>query len=419
MEHLGIEWTPVTKDVADLKHWDKNPRKITEEAYARLKMKVVSEGMHQVLTVDTDETVLSGNQRLEVLKEVGVEKVWCMVPVRALTEEERDKVGLQANIIEGTWDVEMLANNFELPVLLAQGFTKLQLGMGPLKEDDFDADEEYKKIEKPVAKYGDIFQLGEHRIMCGDSTSAEDVSKLMGGGLAKVLFTDPPYGVSYVSTSKKKHSAVANDELVGDKLKDFLLKSFLNAFTAMTVDASFYSWFANSNQEQFRQAMEDAGFRYSQILVWIKPRFVLSRSDYHQQYEPCMYGWKKDQKHYANPRIRSFGNVIDLDVDTFADQLDVWFINRDASQDYTHPTQKPIRLAERALRMSTEQGDGVLDLFLGSASTLIATEQAKRICYGLELDPKYIDLAVKRFRRFVPSAPVRCLNRDVDMQLLT
>lgn len=184
---LGINWKPELRNVVDLKHWDKNPRKITEVNYARLKKKMTEEGMHQVLTVDTDDTVLSGNQRLDIHLELGLEQVWCMVPERALTAEERDKVGLQSNIIEGMWDADMLANNFEIPMLLEQGFTKLQLGMNPFEEDNFDADKEMDGV-KPLAEPGDIYQLGEHRIMCGDSTSMEDVEKLMGGGPGSVGF---------------------------------------------------------------------------------------------------------------------------------------------------------------------------------------------------------------------------------------
>ena len=171
---LGINWKPEIRKIAELH----NPRSITEIAYDRLKRKILEEGMHQVLTIDIDNTVLSGNQRLEILKEVGVEEVWCMVPERALDELERDKVGIQSNLIEGIWDNDMLANTFDIPMLLEQGFTKLQLGMNPLEEDEFDADKEMEGV-KPIPRGGDIYQLGDHRIMVGDATSLEDVERLM------------------------------------------------------------------------------------------------------------------------------------------------------------------------------------------------------------------------------------------------
>lgn len=177
--------------VEHLKHWDKNPRKISEVAYVRLKNKILAEGMHQVLTIDVDNTVLSGNQRLEVLKEVGVEEVWCMIPARALSEEERDKVGIQSNIIEGQWDTNILSAKFNVPMLLDQGFTKLQLGMSDLKDDDWNEEEEMKKIVKAIPQYGDIFELDCHRIACLDSTKLEDVEALMGGGQGKTRIHRP------------------------------------------------------------------------------------------------------------------------------------------------------------------------------------------------------------------------------------
>lgn len=144
---LGIVWTPVIKNISELKHWAKNPRTISEIAYKKLREKIESEGMHQVLTINTDNVVLSGNQRLDILTELGVETVWCMVPERELTEEECDRVGIQSNIIEGMWNTEMLAKNFDVPMLLNQGFTKLMLGMNDLHEDDFDADKEMENVK--------------------------------------------------------------------------------------------------------------------------------------------------------------------------------------------------------------------------------------------------------------------------------
>lgn len=431
---LGINWKPEGRKVADLKHWDKNPRKINEVNYARLKSKVMNEGMHQVLTIDTDNTVLSGNQRLEVLKEVGVETVWVMVPERALTAVERDKVGLQSNIIEGMWDNDRLANDFDIPLLLDQGFTKLQLGMSPFEEDDFDADKEMEGI-KPLAEFGDIYQLGEHRIMCGDSTSLEDVEKLMGGVQAHLIFTDPPYMVDYHSVrapeGKRRggtgyeHSkfggageTIFNDNLDDEAAREFFTKVLKNLYAVTTDDACIYWWFAGKNAWINQLAFRDTNWKMSQMIIWVKNSMVFSAGqDYHRQYEPCLFGWKQGKTHFKNKIYSNFKDVFNLDFSDFSEMFDLWYEKRDSTKDYVHPTQKPIRLAERALRKHSNIGDVVVDLFSGSGSTLMGCAQGNRLARVMELDPKYVHAGIKRFMRAYPQAEVKCINRDVKMAL--
>lgn len=431
---LGINWKPELRNVVDLKHWDKNPRKITEVNYARLKKKMTEEGMHQVLTVDTDDTVLSGNQRLDIHLELGLEQVWCMVPERALTAEERDKVGLQSNIIEGMWDADMLANNFEIPMLLEQGFTKLQLGMNPFEEDNFDADKEMDGV-KPLAEPGDIYQLGEHRIMCGDSTSMEDVEKLMGGVRARLVFTDPPYMVDYHSVraiegkprggnsyASKKYggegTTIFNDNLSEDDAREFFTKVLKNLYQITTDDACIYWWLAAKHAWMNQLAFRDTGWKTSQMIIWIKNSMVFAAGqDYHRQYEPCLFGWKEGKTHFRNKMYAKFKDVFNLDFTDFVEMFDIWYQKRDVTQDYVHPTQKPIRLCERALRKHSEIGDVVVDLFSGSASTLMGCEQGRRLARVMELDPKYVHAGIKRFMRACPQAEVKCLTRDVNMAL--
>lgn len=425
---LGINWNVVVRKVLELKHWDKNPRKITEVNYARLKRKVMEEGMHQVLTIDTDNTVLSGNQRLEILKEVGVEEVYCMLPERALTEIERDKVGLQSNIIEGMWDNDMLANTFDVPMLLDQGFTKLQLGMNPLEEDNFDAEKEMQGVTV-IPQSGDIYQLGRHRLMCGDSTSIEDVQKLMGGGTEKahLVFTDPPYMVDYHSPAGNTYKstkyggdggAIFNDNLTEEQAREFFTKVLKNLYQVTTNDACIYWWFANRNNHINRLAFIDTTWKMSQIIIWIKNSMIFAAGqDYHRQYEPCMFGWKDGNTHFKNKMYAKFKDVFNLDFSDFAEMFDIWYEKRDVTQDYIHPTQKPIRLAERALRKHSEIDDIVIDLFSGSFSTGIACEQANRSCRLMEMDPKYVHAGIKRFMKFRPDAEIKCLTREVDMAL--
>lgn len=414
MTELDIKWTTGVRKIADLKEWAKNPRKISGEDYDKLKLDIQKFGFHDVLKIDTDGTILSGHQRRRVLMELGIVEVYVLFPDRPLTEAEREVVAVASNVHRGEFDFDIMANQFEFDNLVVAGMDPKDLSVFDLEEDDFNEQEELEKITEPKIKLGEVWTLGRHRLMCGDSTHLDDVEKLMAEQKARMLFTDPPYGVNYVENIVKgekqkttKHKDVLNDDLKADKLKGFLLLAFHNAFLWMTDDATFYSWFANSTYIEFRQAMEAAGFRYAQVIVWIKSHFVLSRSDYHHMYEPCMYGWKADKKHFSNHNMRSFDDVLSVEKDAFADHVDTWFVARDKLSEYAHPTQKPVRLAERALKMSTVAGDIVLDLFVGGGMSLIAAEQSGRRCFGMELDPRYVELCIKRWAKFTGQDPVR------------
>lgn len=426
MDALGIKWTPKLRNVSELKHWAKNPRKISEVNYARLKKKILDEGMHQVLTIDTEDTVLSGNQRLDILVECGVEQVWCMEPERALTEAEKDKVGIQSNIIEGSWDTERLTTDFEVPMLLDQGFTRLQLGMKDLEEDNFDADKEMQNV-KVLPQMGDIYQLGEHRIMCGDSTSLEDVEKLMDGKKAHLIFTDPPYMVDYHSPAGNTYKsskyggdggAIFNDDLNEVDAREFFTKVLKNLYAVSTDDACIYWWFANRNNHINRMAFIDTGWKMSQIIIWVKNSMIFAAGqDYHRQYEPCMFGWKEGKTHFKNKMYAKFKDVFNLDFVDFAEMFDVWYEKRDVTQDYIHPTQRPIKLCDRALKKHSEIGDVVVDLFSGSGSTLMGCAQGQRVARVMELDPKYVHAGIKRFLKAYPDVHTECLTRPMDMAL--
>lgn len=423
MEALGIKWTPKLRKVADLKHWDKNPRTISEANYARLKRKVIEEGMHQVLTVDVDDTVLSGNRRLDILTECGVEQVWCMEPERALTDEERDKVGIQSNIIEGAWDSDMLANTFDIPMLLEQGFTKLQLGINPLEEDGFDADKDMDNV-KIVPMHGDIYQLGDHRIMCGDSSKEEDVLKLMDGEKAHLVYCDPPYSVNYKSGAGNSYSegkygedAVFSDDKTSEEAQEFYTKILKNLYKTSTDDSCIFWWFAHHQYVANINALIAAGWHESQILIWLKGPKLKLGLDYLRTYEPCMFGWKKGNTHFKNKAYAKFRDAFNLDFTDFQQMLDFWYVQRDPGQSYVHPTQRPIRLVEFALRKHSEHDDIVLDLFSGSGSTILACAQSNRRARVMELDPKYVHAGIKRFMRMYPQIEVACINRDVKMAL--
>lgn len=411
-----LQWSTQKRKVNDLIPYDKNPRQLTKDQAKQLTASLSKFNLVEIPAVDTDNKIVAGHQRLQIMKLLGrgEETIDVRMPNRKLTDEEFSEYNIRSNRDTGEWDWDVLANNFDFGELVDFGFevNEIEKLFDIVKEDQFDLDDELKNIPIPMVKLGDSFTLGKHRLVCGDSTSIDDVAKLMVAERARLIFTDPPYGVNYHAgaakgTNTSKHDVLINDELTGAKFQSFLQQSFINLFKYTTDDVSYYIWFANSTQFEFRSALENAGFQYAQILIWIKERFTLSRSDYHHCYEPCMYGWKKGKKHFVN-KIRSFADIISLeDVNAFADYMDIWFQTRDNMQTYIHPTQKPVRLAERAIKMNTEAGDIVVDVFGGSGSTLMACEQLNRRCNIMELDPKFAHAILNRWHRFTGEDPVR------------
>ena len=372
MSELKIHWKVERRNVVDLKLWDKNPRKISKEQFEKLKSRIIARGFHDVLKVDIDNTVLSGNQRKQALVDLGITEVNVMVPERKLTDEERDQVALESNIEDGVYDYHLLGDRFDPDLLIDIGLTPNQIERAfdlKTSDDEFDADEEVKNIDTPVTVLGDVWQLGDHRIMCGDSTSVDDVQKLMQGEEADMMFTDPPYGISYqlgaAKGQKSKHDKIANDDLKSSELVEFLTDALIAGSGVCKKNACYYIWHATSTSEQFREAMKNAMIDIHQTIIWVKNSFTLTRADFQHTLEPCFYGWRKGSTHWTNKEIANIKDIwTTLDFDSLGDMLDVWFQKRDKAGDYVHPTQKPVQLAERALRKSCQPGGIVLDLFV-------------------------------------------------------
>ncbi len=422
MKILEIDWQPVKKRVEGLKLWEKNPRKISPEQYTSLKADIVRDGFHDVLLVDTDNTVLSGNQRKIVLEELGIEEVFCLVPERKLTEDERDRVGLSANLHRGKFDYKTLGEGFDAELMAAVGFSPTDID----RAFDLKTSEDQEAIDKALAdkeaetkaKHGDMFQLGDHVLLCGDSTKEEDVARLMGGVRANLVFTDPPYMVDYHSQkglsydSKKfggKGEKIFNDNLDDVAALQFFTDVLNNLYKFTEDNAPLYWWYANKNALINYMAWAETGWNLSQVVIWLKNSMVFSKGqDYHRCMEPCMFGWKKGKTHFRNTEVANLKDVwMQMDYDTFQDQLDVWFQKRDTTNEYVHPTQKPVALPERALRKSSKVGSIVLDLFGGSGSTLMACEQMRRKARVMELDPKYVDVIINRWEKATGNLAVK------------
>jgi DNA modification methylase len=424
-----LSWHTEKRKVSELSPCAYNPRKLPEEQKQELIKSLKKFNLAEIPAINTDNAILAGHQRVAALLALGrgEEIIDVRVPSRKLTKEEAEEYMVRSNRNVGEWDLEVLGKNFNFEFLKGVGFNDFELDKvfeKSCKEDGdkvpFNAEEEYDKIVKPRAKRGDIYILGLHRLMCGSSTEEKDFAKLMNGEQARLIFTDPPYNVNYKSpaglTYSSKKFGGSGGKIFSDNLSDkeclaFYTDTLKNLHKHTTEDATIYWWFANINNHINRAAFEEAAWKMSQIIIWVKNSMVLSRGqDYHRVYEPCMVGWKAKSNHYKDKNVTKYRDVMLLDKETFAEQLDAWYEKRDNTAKYVHPTQKPVRLAERALKRNSKSGDIAIDAFGGSGSTLLACEQLGRRCYCMELDPKYCDVIVKRWEAFSRRKAV--LKRD-------
>lgn len=365
-----------------------NPRKKLKKGdkeYEKIKQSLLKFGYVDPIIVNEDLTVIGGHQRLTVLKDLDYETAKCVIV--DLPKEDEKALNIALNKITGQWDEALLA---DLLLDLQESDFNLDLtGFEPpeiddilsnvhdkeLSEDEFDVEEELKK--PTVSRNGDIWQLGKHRVICGDSTKAETYKQLLDDRKANLVVTDPPYNVDVEETAGK----ILNDNMSDGDFYQFLLSMFTQVENHMEDDASIYVFHADTEGLNFRKAFKNAGFYLSGCCIWKKDSLVLGRSPYQWQHEPCLYGWKKKGKHQW-----------------FSDrkQTTIWEYDRPKSSK-DHPTMKPIQLMAYPIQNSSMRGTIVLDPFLGSGSTLIAADQTGRICYGIELDEKFVDVIVKRY----------------------
>jgi DNA modification methylase len=408
--------------IEELKPADYNPRKWSKEAIRDLKKSIQEFGLVDPIIVNSAKArhniVIGGHFRLYIAKELGFKEV--PVVYLNIPEIKKEKeLNLRLNRNLGAWDEKLLAE-FDIDLLKEVGFNKIELDrIYNIEEDAFDAEEEYGKIKKPTTKLEDLFQLGDHRLLCGDSTKEKDYERLLRGGVADMVFTDPPYNVDYKSPGGLDYAStkfggtggkIFNDDKSDEDCLEFYKQVLLNLHKFTKDSATIYWWFANKNNAINRNAFEQSGWHMSQIIIWLKNSMVFSRGqDYHRCYEPCMVGWKQKQKHFKN-KTKELGCLKDcfnLDYETFSELPDVWYEHRDITSQYVHPTQKPVRLAERGLRRNSNRGEIILEVFAGSGSTLIACEQMERKCYAMELDPKYCDVIIKRFEKYTGKKAVK------------
>ena len=373
-------------DIDTLVPYVNNARTHSDEQVMKLRSSLREFGFINPIIIDRDNNVLCGHGRLLAAKAEGIKQVPC-VYADNLTEAQKKAYILADNrmALDAGWDEDLLAVEMEELQNLGYdlsltGFDETELANlfsdeNEAKEDNFDVDAE---LEKPCfSKSGDIWHLGRHKLICGDSTKAETFETLMGDIKANLVITDPPYNVNYEGTAGK----IKNDNMDNDKFYQFLLAAFENTSNAMADDASIYVFHADTEGLNFRKAFADAGFYLSGTCIWKKQSLVLGRSPYQWQHEPILFGWKKKGKHkwYTGRK-----------------ESTIWEFDK-PKKNGDHPTMKPIPLLAYPIANSSMSNSVVLDPFGGSGSTLIACEQTNRICYTIELDEKFCDVIVKRY----------------------
>jgi DNA modification methylase len=377
-----------------LRPYERNARTHSAEQVAQIAASIVEFGFTNPILVDSHDGIIAGHGRLMAATELGLKTVPVVV-LDHLSERQRKAYILADNqlALNAGWDTELLSAELQELVELdfdvsLIGFSDEELAdllpeVEELPPEDADADAVPEPPAEPVTKPGDVWLLGKHRVMCGDSTSLTEVERLMAGGKADLLLTDPPYNVAYEGKTADALT-IQNDSMSDDDFRQFLRDVYSTADAVMNPGAVFYIWHADSEGYNFRGAAHDVGWQVRQCLIWNKNSLVMGRQDYHWKHEPCLYGWKEGAAHYWGSD-RSQTTVLDF--------------NR-PSRNGEHPTMKPVELFQYQVENSSKRKSVVLDLFGGSGTTAIACEKTGRHARLMELDPRYCDVIVKRWQAF-------------------
>jgi site-specific DNA-methyltransferase (adenine-specific) len=384
---MNIEWVK-TKDIIPNEN---NPRILKDDKFKKLvqSIKDFPEMLEiRPIVVNNEMMILGGNMRLKAIQEIGLKEV-PIIKAENLTEQQQREFLIKDNVGFGEWDWDALANDWNPEELNEWGLDVPNLDLNELEatEDDFDVPEGGSDTDIVL---GDIFDIGQHRLICGDSTQTDTFEKLTEGILADMVITDPPYNVNYEGGTKEKLK-IDNDNM-GDKQFYQFLYDFYTACAAYSKPGgAWYVWHADSEGANFRQAMKDAGIMVKQCLIWVKSSMVMGRQDYQWKHEPCLYGWKEGAAHnwYSDRKQTTI--------------LEFARPNRNAE----HPTMKPIELFSYQISNSSKQGDIVMDAFGGSGTTMVACEQLNRKAFVVEFDPRYCQVIIDRMKQLNPTIKIK------------
>lgn len=426
-------------EIAALKPYERNAKQHSKEQVEKIGRSIRELGFLSPCLIDQEMNVIAGHGRIMAAKEIGMTAVPCVF-VEGLTEDQRQAYILADNRLTelGEWDMERVQQeladladaDFDISLTGFDPDLRFDDSMGAIQDDGW-TETETDAAEEPRSRIGDIYQLGSHRLMCGDSTDPEMVAALMDGERADLLVTDPPYNIGLggdesgaaQSTDElaklRKHqddgAFLLNDNLREKEFVEFLGKAMTNGKDALREGGAFYVWYATRTTEQFLMGLKKAGLEVKQILIWVKGHFTLGRQDYQWQHEPCLYGWKDGAAHYFLDNRKQSTVIEDLmpdlahmKKDEMAQLLREIYSEETATDvireskpnvSELHPTMKPLKLIARQIRNSSREGETVLDLFGGSGTTLIACEQMNRKCRMMEFDPHYADVIIDRWEK--------------------
>ncbi len=398
-----INWKLQTVNIKDLKDHPKNPRKITKDQMQHLENLIEKFGLIDKPIINQDNTIIGGHQRVRILKKKKTKTVECWVPEQQLSEEDINHLCVGLNLNQGSFDYDILANQWDFVDLLKYGFTEEQLLECGVETLDLTSDEDDKEIEldkdeDAITKLGDLYELGEHRLICGDSTDSDVVNKVMGNNEPILMVTDPPYGVNYDASWRDTagKGCGSKGKVKNDDQADWRITySLFNGSVA-------YIWHSGKHSALVSRNLEDCDYEIISQIIWAKQHFALSRGDYHWKHEACWYAVKKGHSHnFKGDRKQT--TVWDIA------NLNAFGKSKEEDKRTEHSTQKPLECMGRPIQNHTEKGDWIYDPFIGSGTTLIAAEGLGRKCIGIELSPAYCDVIVKRYINFMGKKGVNAI----------
>ena len=405
-----LSWTTGVREVKDLLPWQENPRKISKQALDKLKKKIVQNGFHSVIVIDTDNTILSGNQRKVALMELGISTVDVMIPSRKLSDAERRRIGIESNINDGEWDFEKL-KSFDLELLQFAGFDEKELVKfwdeeKDTKDDKFDVDKELKKIKTPQTKLGDLIIMGNHKLLCSSSTDITAVKKLFGDDRATAIYSDPPFniGLSYDKGvgNKSSYGGTFDDNQSPEAYKEFIRQVLTSSLAISTKDTHVAFWCDEAWVWVFQTLYMELGVKNRRLNIWIKNNSSpIPTVAFNKCAEYCVYGTKGSP--YLSDLDKNLNEIQNKNCTTgnqlLEDISNIWATKRLPSNQMEHPTSKNPELHHKFIMRCTKPGDIIFDAFSGSASTMICAEQLDRKVYSLEIEPVFCDLAIRRYEK--------------------
>ncbi|MDD5639674.1 MAG: DNA modification methylase [Candidatus Pacebacteria bacterium] len=417
-----LQWQTVQKRVNDLIPQEINPRVITDKQMLDLKRSLKKYNLVEIPAIDLNGKILAGHQRIKALQLLnrGDELIDVRIPNRKLTEDESKQYLIASNALGGDWDFESL-RSFGLDILMEAGFDQIQLAKFwddevEVKEDSFDVEKELKKIKKPKTRLGDIIKLGNHKLICGDSTDPNTIKKLLGEEKVSMIYSDPVYNIKIDYDGgiggNKDYGGNVNDSRTFEEYKLFIKDSLSSALSVSNPDTHVFYWCDQIYIGLIQDVYRLLGISNRRVCLWLKNnQNPVPTVAFNKAYEPVIYGTRG--KPYLAESITNLNEVMNKEFTTGNNLLtevnefiDIWTAKRLSAKDYEHATSKPPQLHEKAIKRCTRPGDIILDSFLGSGSTLLAGEQLGRCVYGCDLEPRFCDLIVKRYEAFTDNKAI-------------